>query len=132
MSSFHKGSTKTTPEVKFENGVLELRGVSIPENAVEFYRPLMSAITEYCGNPKPETTLNIYLYYFNTSSSKCLLGVFNAFEKVNKRMTKVKVNWYYDAHDEDFLDTAKDYQDLVKIDFDFIPLAAEEDEEERF
>lgn len=121
MNSYHIAATKSTPEIKFVNGLLEMRGVSIPENAIEFYKPLLTIMSEYCANPNSETTVNLYLYYFNTSSSKCLLGIFNHLEKVHKRLTRVKVNWHYDANDEDFRDTAKDYEELVKVDFNFIP-----------
>ncbi|MEO7080486.1 MAG: DUF1987 domain-containing protein, partial [Flavobacteriales bacterium] len=66
------GSPKT-PTVHFDGdtGVLELRGRSIPENSIEFYKPLIDWIDQYARNPRPQTQLRVQLEYFNTSSSKC-------------------------------------------------------------
>nr|HPJ52616.1 SiaC family regulatory phosphoprotein [Flavobacteriales bacterium] len=43
-----EGSPKT-PSVRFdpENGSLELRGRSIPENSIDFYKPLTDWLDEY-------------------------------------------------------------------------------------
>ena len=74
--------TPKTPTVNFnaESGVLEIKGRSIPENAVEFYKPLVDWIGSYGDSAKPQTTVNIQLEYFNTSSSKCILDVFKKLE----------------------------------------------------
>ena len=120
MEPYHLPATKSTPEIKFHHGILEIRGVSIPENAYDFYQPLVRLIESYCNGPNFETTVNLMFPHFNTSTSKCLLGIFTTLEKIHQRTSRVKVNWYYDANDEDFRDTAMDYAELVKIDFKFI------------
>ena len=65
--------TPKTPTVKFDSseGVFEIKGRSIPENSIEFYKPLVDALDKYAGSPKSATNVNIQLEYFNTSSSKC-------------------------------------------------------------
>ena len=71
-----EGSPKT-PTVNFDpNGVVELKGRSIPENSIEFYKPIIAWLDEYNSNAQSETAVNIQLEYFNTSSSKCILDVF--------------------------------------------------------
>lgn len=117
-------ATKSTPEINFDlmNGMLLIQGISKSTNAPEFYHPLMTAIEEYANKAAPITTINFYFRYFSTSSSKCILGILNEFKKLNKRVTKVKVNWYYEEHDEDMLDSIKDYETLVDVDFKFISL----------
>ena len=74
---FLEASAKT-PSVSFDpiTGKLELRGRSIPENSIEFYKPLIDWLDKYSGKPKTNTIVNIQLEYFNTSSSKCILDVF--------------------------------------------------------
>ena len=50
-----EGSPKT-PTVNFDNGgVLEIAGRSIPENSIEFYKPLIDWIDEYGRSPQAET-----------------------------------------------------------------------------
>jgi hypothetical protein len=67
-----------TPEVVFDPtaGTLLLKGRSIPENSIEFYKPLNDWIDSYAANPGSQTVIEMKLEYFNTSSSKCILDLF--------------------------------------------------------
>jgi hypothetical protein len=116
--------TPKTPTVKFDSdaGLVEIKGRSIPENSIEFYKPLVDWLDEYAANPKDETTVNIQLEYFNTSSSKCILDVFKKLEAVNKGDNKVTINWYYEEDDEDMLEAGEDYQSILKIPFKMIEI----------
>ena len=88
-----EGSAKT-PLVEFNtNGELLLKGRSIPENSIEFYKPLLEWIESYSESPNSSTVLNVQLEYFNTSSSKCILDVFKKLESVSG--SEVSVKWYY-------------------------------------
>ena len=77
----HEGSAKT-PVVEFSsNGELLLKGRSIPENSIEFYKPLIEWLESYSESPNSTTVLSVQLEYFNTSSSKCILDVFKKLEQ---------------------------------------------------
>ena len=116
-----EGSAKT-PTIKFdaENGVLELRGRSIPENSIEFYKPLNDWIDGYGGSPKPNTIVDVKLEYFNTSSSKCILDLFKQLEKLDSGNTEVKINWYFEEDDEDMEEAGEDYQAIIDLPFKMI------------
>ena len=115
-------ATKSTPEINFDfaAGLLEIKGLSKSTNALEFFQPLMDALEIYAEKAQPVTNVNLFLEYFSTSSSKCLLGILNELKKMHRRVTKVHVNWYYEENDDDMLDTIKDYENLVDLDFKFI------------
>lgn len=116
-----EGSAKT-PTVTFDgaSGTLELKGRSIPENSVEFYKPLNDWIDAYGTSPKAITTVDIKLEYFNTSSSKCILDLFKQLEGLNGKGTEVKVNWYFEEDDEDMEEAGEDYQAIINIPFKMI------------
>ena len=119
-----EGSPKT-PTVNFDHeaGVLELRGRSIPENSIEFYKPLYDWIDTYGGSPRSETKVNIVLEYFNTSSSKCILDFFKKLEALNKGgNTTVSVNWHYEEDDEDMEEAGEDYQAIIDLPFNMIEI----------
>ena len=113
-----KGTPKT-PTVNFikEEGKLEIKGRSIPENSIEFYKPLIDWIEQYSSSPVEKTNVNIQLEYFNTSSSKCILDVFKKLEAVDG---DVIVNWYYEEDDEDMLEAGEDYEAIINIPFKMI------------
>lgn len=117
------GSPKT-PTVHFDanSGILELRGRSIPENSIEFYRPLIEWIDQYARTPVASTQLRVQLEYFNTSSSKCILDLFKKLEAIRKAGNEVVVLWHYEADDEDMLEAGEDYQAIINIPFKMIQI----------
>lgn len=121
MESIKIEGTPKTPGVTFElsTGVLEIKGRSIPENSIEFYKPLMDWIEQYAREAKPKTIINIQLEYFNTSSSKCLLDLFKKLEAINN---EIVINWYYEEDDEDMLEAGEDYDAIINIPFRMIEI----------
>ncbi len=120
------GSPKT-PTIKFnpEEGKLLIQGRSIPENSIDFYKPLVDILEKYTENVKPATRVDIVLEYFNTSSSKCILDVFKKLEKINEAGGGVAINWHYEEDDEDMLEAGEDYQAIINIPFKMVEIEEE-------
>lgn len=118
-----EGSPKT-PYVRLdgEKGLIEIKGRSIPENSVEFYKPLIDWLDKYGTSPLESTDVNVQLEYFNTSSSKCILDIFKKLELIYKKGSKVQINWYYEEDDEDMFEAGEDYQSIINIPFSMIEM----------
>jgi hypothetical protein len=116
--------TGKTPTIIFEpdNGLLEIKGRAIPENATEFFRPLTEALNKNSGNLSVPIIVNLQLEYFNTSSSKCILDILKILASIKKAGGEVVINWYYDEDDEDMLESGENYQEIVNIPFKMIVL----------
>jgi hypothetical protein len=116
--------TPKTPTINFDinSGSLEIKGRSIPENSIEFYKPLVEALEKYAGKPQGSTNVNIQLEYFNTSSSKCILDVFKKLEAIHKGGSQITINWYYEQDDEDMLEAGEDYQAIINVPFKMIEI----------
>jgi len=116
-----EGSAKT-PTINFDatSGKLELRGRSIPENSVEFYKPLNEWIENYGATPAGETSVDVKLEYFNTSSSKCILDLFKKLEAIAGSKTNVTVNWFFEEDDEDMEEAGQDYKAIIGLPFNII------------
>ena len=116
--------TAKTPTVKFDptQGSIEIKGRSIPENSIEFYKPLVDWLEEYGKTPAALTKVNIQLEYFNTSSSKCILDVFKKLESIYKTKNEVVINWYYEEDDEDMLEAGEDYESIIRVPFKMIEI----------
>tara|TARA_B100000963_G_C22568632_1_gene644937 strand:+ start:301 stop:675 length:375 start_codon:yes stop_codon:yes gene_type:complete len=119
MEDLSLEGTAKTPTVDFKSaGELLIKGRSIPENSIEFYKPLIEWISNYSENPKENTLVNIQLEYFNTSSSKCILDVFKKLESISE--SSVSVKWYYEEDDEDMLEAGEDYEAIIDLSFEMI------------
>ncbi|MGM0531420.1 MAG: DUF1987 domain-containing protein [Bacteroidota bacterium] len=124
MESLSIEGTNKTPNVKLDpvSGVIEIKGRSIPENSIEFYRPIVEWLDEYAKNPNKKTTVNVQLEYFNTSSSKCILDIFKKLESLKKSRNEVVINWYYEEDDEDMLESGEDYESIIRVPFKMIEI----------
>ena len=100
----------------------EISENSIPENSVEFYKPIIDWLDKFGDTPSDETNVNIQLEYFNTSSSKCILDIFKRLELIHKKGNPVEINWYYEEDDEDMFEAGEDYQSIINIPFKMIEM----------
>jgi SiaC family regulatory phosphoprotein len=117
--------TPKTPTILFDmtSGFLEIKGRSIPENSIEFYKPLVEHLERYAQQPLNTTNVNIQLEYFNTSSSKCILDVFKKLEVIAKAGNSITINWYYEQDDEDMLEAGEDYQAIINVPFKMMEIS---------
>ncbi|MCB9197383.1 MAG: DUF1987 domain-containing protein, partial [Flavobacteriales bacterium] len=86
----------------FDNGMFKIEGVSVPENTVEFYNPIVYALKDYVDSPKEKTVFDIKLEYFNTSTSVILLNIFRTLSNLDK--DRLTINWYYEEEDLEMLE----------------------------
>ena len=117
MDNLQIKKTKYTMDVNFnkDTGVLEMAGSSYPENALDFFGPIIEWIKQYISRINNPMVMNIRLNYLNTSSTKCILDIFEILEQYHKSGGDVKVNWYYAEDDEDIMETGEELGE----DFDF-------------
>ncbi|MFH1322058.1 MAG: DUF1987 domain-containing protein [Bacteroidota bacterium] len=128
MKSLITEATHNTPTINFdpEKGLLEIKGKSIPENSIGFYKPVLEWLEEYLENAAPQTNVNVHLEYFNTASSKCLLDVFKALDSIHKaNKSKMTINWLYDEDDDDMMEAGEDYDAIISVPFNMIPVEEE-------
>ncbi len=121
---FHVEPTKLTPEINFnsEQGILEFKGRSSPENSIQFYSHINEKLDQYIQseNGSAELVVNFEFDYFNSSSSKCLWDVFKKLIIIREKGKKVTVNWFYEEDDEDMKESGEDFRDLMDLEFNFI------------
>ncbi|TND08810.1 MAG: hypothetical protein FD123_2026 [Bacteroidetes bacterium] len=104
---FHIKSTRTTPEVYFDPKEKEvhIKGVSIPENAWDFYRPLFEWIDSNFNEGIEQLDLHFRLDYFNTVSARCIVETCQRFIRLSKNKEHVKIFWYYENDDIDMMES---------------------------
>lgn len=127
MNSLYLAKTSKTPEVTFDpkSEVFEIIGRSIPENSVEFYRPVMEWLDVYQRDVNINIPLVVKLEYFNTSSSKCLVDIFRKLEKMYQEGHQVMIKWYFEEEDEDMKESGEDFKDLLKLPLEMRPYTTE-------
>lgn len=116
-------STEDTPEVIFdpENNIFRISKISVPEDAYEFYQPVIQWIKKYAENPLEETVIEFDLEYVNSASAKQLIQLLMALEDLNTK-TKLTVKWLYEPIDEDMKMLGKRFKNLADLNFEFVEI----------
>ena len=119
MKPYIKTATADTPSgiLDADKGIFEISQMSLPEDAVDFYTPILAWLRDYAKDPNPETVFNMKLEYFNTASSKQLIQILLILQDM-KDKSSVLVKWYYKEIDEDMLSLGEEYKQIMKIPFE--------------
>ncbi|MCU0448851.1 MAG: DUF1987 domain-containing protein [Bernardetiaceae bacterium] len=125
MENFVINGSTYIPTVNFDavTHVLEIAGESYHEYTVEFYQPIMEWLRNYLAQPGRTLVFNFKMTYFNTSTSRRFLEIFDMLEDYqNNQQGKVTVNWYYQTRDLDMLENGEEYAEDLSLPFNFIKM----------
>lgn len=109
--------TAKTPLIDFSlSGKLVIAGSAFPENAKDFFEPVINWVSELQSE---QINLDLILEYMNTASAKKILELLKNLES-NLKIQNLTVNWYYDKEDEDSLEAGQILADtLSRIKFTY-------------
>jgi hypothetical protein len=116
-------ATKLTPAIVMdpERHTIEISGFSLPEDAIDFYQPIINWLKEYREENKAVAQngheLNVYfkLTYFNSASMRLIVEIFEHIGKMLQMGFKVNVNWKYDSEDPQMAETGRELGDITKV-----------------
>jgi hypothetical protein len=122
-------ATKSSPFVSFDpsTAVLVIKGKSYPENAAQFYAPILQWVRDYladCGDRPIE--LNLEMVYLNSSSSKAFLNLFDLLDGYARNGREIVVNWRYHEENDTILECGEEFmEDLEAVSFHLVAIHEE-------
>ncbi|MGC9342122.1 MAG: DUF1987 domain-containing protein [Bacteroidales bacterium] len=116
----HIEGTKTTPGIFTGNGIFEIKGRSIPEDAFEFYSPLLREVQEYVDNPQDKTEIRFHLEYINSGSKKYITNFLAKLNEFYLEGNDVVIYWHFDYDDESMQELGNDLRSMIQIPFHII------------
>lgn len=121
MEPLKIAATEDTPEIYFDPaiGVFKISHVSLPENAIEFYAPVLEWLKKYKDKPQPVTVFDFNIEYLNTASSKQIFELIFLIDKINEK-SDVTIRWHYDKIDEDMHALGIRFTHLVRVNFELV------------
>ena len=113
-----------TPTVDFnyETGICTISGKSYLEDTTIFYLRLLEWLDQYFEEVDKPIEFNVKLSYYNTSSSRSILDIFDILKIYEDNGGEVAVNWYCREIDfeviqeevDDYMDES-DLKIIIKI-----------------
>ncbi len=112
---------KDTPRVHFNHkeGILELSGQSLSEDASLFYAPLLNWLQAYVSSNPAVTKLIFNLSYFNSSSAKQLLKILYELETIQKNGNTIEVLWKFPKGNSLLEERGNELEFLVDLPFKY-------------
>ena len=110
-------STRATPEVSFSEGLLTIRGRSIPEAAAEFYRPLEKWVEKYVTETEVDTRVVLSFDFINTASTKWIYAIIKKLARYRDVRKRLKVEWYYETGDDELFELGHIIQSFIDCPF---------------
>jgi len=101
--------------ILIDQGEITIKGRSIPEDAFEFFEPVVEACRKYVEKPAKHTVIEIHLDYINSGSKKYLTNIFTVLETSYLDGNGYEISWIYDHDDEAMLDLGNDLKGIIKI-----------------
>ncbi|MBT1695513.1 SiaC family regulatory phosphoprotein [Fulvivirgaceae bacterium PWU4] len=110
-------ATQDTPKIMLNkrDGIFELAGRSILEDASSFYDDVVEWLNNYAQQPNPSTVFTFKLSYFNSSSSKVIYNMLN----VLKDIKGAQVEWCYHRDDHDILEAGQEFEEELEMAFNY-------------
>lgn len=119
--------TERSPLVDFDfpSRKLLMTGESYPEDAASFFGPLLEALREFLqGLDDGEVMFDLKMAYFNSSSAKALMNMFQMLESAAGDGNRVVVNWHYLEDDDTMEEFGEDFsEDFEAVVFNMCPIS---------
>ena len=114
--------TEDSPEITLDlvNCKLIFKGSSFPEDAVDFYSPVIKWIIENESNFAKDVICKFDFTILSSASNKMVFEVLLKLEALHKSGKNVLINWYYSSFDEDMFDEGKGFKDSMILPFEII------------
>lgn len=125
MDTITIAATERSPELSFdfENNRFTLKGESYPEDVTEFFGKPLKDLETHLENLKGGTIeFTFELIYFNSSSAKILMSLFDMLEEAAEENT-VNIIWVYESDDDNMEELGEEFgEDLEEANFTMKPI----------
>jgi hypothetical protein len=131
METLRIEGTNISPRVCFEpeKRTLEISGYSRPENARDYYAPLIHWIENFkdwvlslvkVGDAIEPITFKFKFIYFNSSSAKFIYDIIMALNEMQKSDIPLKIYWYFDEDDDELREAGEELSEMSSVPFNYV------------
>ncbi|MBF0615001.1 MAG: DUF1987 domain-containing protein [Magnetococcales bacterium] len=125
MDNIKLEPTKRSPGIDFDfsAGKFAISGESYPEDVNKFYGPLIQQLKEYLnGCEGAEIQFQFDLVYFNSTTAKIVMGIFETLDEAAEAGNAVTIQWCFAADDSNMEELGEEFsEDLEHAKFVMVP-----------
>ncbi|MGL1861745.1 MAG: DUF1987 domain-containing protein [Pseudodesulfovibrio sp.] len=114
-------ATERSPEVDFNfaANTYAIKGESYPEDVTDFFGKALKTLEAHLEELDGATVnFSFELIYFNSSSAKVLMSLFDMLEEAAEEGNTVNIEWIYEADDDNMEELGEEFgEDLEAANF---------------
>ena len=117
METISITATTRSPGIEFDfkKNTYLIKGESYPEDVVAFYGPLMEKFEAHLSGLKGASIgFRVELVYFNSSTAKVLMRLFESLEAAAVKGNQVVLTWVYEEGDDNIKELAEEFAEELK------------------
>lgn len=118
MENIQIEATDRSPAIDFDfqSNRFVIRGESYPEDVASFYGPVIDQLERHLASLGGDGGLqfDFELIYFNSSSAKVLMGLFDALDSAAATGANVTINWFFDEDDDTMEELGQEFAEDLK------------------
>jgi hypothetical protein len=113
--------TERSPMINFDFGANKflIKGESYPEDVAAFYGSVLETLQSHLGSVSDgEVNFEFELIYFNSSTAKVLMGLFETLDECAGSGNTVSIVWKYEEDDDNMQELGEEFaEDLEHAEF---------------
>lgn len=114
-------ATTRTPEIDFQfaDNRFLVKGESYPEDITAFYGPVIGGLRDHFATVSGSSIeFTFELIYFNSSSAKVLMELFESLDAVASKGNTVRIIWICEEDDDNMQEMGEEFaEDLAQAEF---------------
>ncbi len=127
MENINIEAQERSPEVNFDfsANTFLLKGESYPEDVTDFYGPVIGKLEEYLDElTGGKVHFTFELIYFNSSTAKVLMGLFEILDEAAANDNDVLITWIFEEDDDNMEEMGEEFgEDLENAKFELKKIA---------
>ena len=112
MESIKIANSERSPEIDFNFGENQylVKGESYPEDITAFYGPIIEKLEEHLSGLKGASVrFSFELIYFNSSTAKVLMGLFETLDETAGNGNDVTITWIHEEDDDNMEEMGEEF-----------------------
>lgn len=109
------------PEIRLRNGLISIKGHSIPPDSRKFYNPVIQWVKTYVKDPPLHTEVEMQIDFYDADSTKAILDILKTLAICQNTNHEVKIifKWIYSKEDDAIKELGEFLESKLNITFNY-------------
>lgn len=127
MEKFVLEASERHPEIRLSDGLISIKGHSIPQDSSKIYKPVLQWVKNYVKDPAPHTEVVLQIDFVDSGSTKAIFNILRTLAscKSNSHPIKMDFKWIYLKEDNSIKELGEFLESKLNVAFNYYEMTEE-------